>query len=36
MDLQNFLLFVETTFNIIAEIGDSVRLIGLWIKDFMT
>lgn len=25
MDLQNFLLFAETTFNLIAEIGDSVR-----------
>ena len=25
MDLQNFLLFAETTFNLIAEIGDTVR-----------
>ena len=28
MDVQNFLLFVETTFNLIAEIGDTVRVAG--------
>ena len=28
MDLQNFLLFAETTFNLVAEIGDSVRVAG--------
>ena len=26
MNLQNFLLFVETTFNLVAEIGDTVRV----------
>ena len=28
MNMQNFLLFAETTFNLIAEIGDTVRVAG--------
>lgn len=28
MDEQNFLLFAETTFNLVAEIGDTVRVAG--------
>ena len=28
MDEQNFLLFAETTFNLVAELGDTVRVAG--------